>query len=156
MAVSLPGRVDTVSMVRMAASRQRIGIMNLKCIDTIRLGGYKGLMETATLIFKALSEEPRLRILNLLLTRGELCVCDIMASLELPQSTASRHLAYLKKTGWVDDRREGVWIHYSISKSTNALRQELAPLLKRHLAASGVTVDDQRRLEEFCKRNTCA
>ncbi len=125
-------------------------------IDKIRLGEYKDFMETTTLIFKALSEEPRLRILNLLLTRGELCVCDIMASLELPQSTASRHLAYLKKTGWVDDRREGVWIYYSIASNGNALLQDLVPLLKRHLAASGVTIDDQRRLEEFCRRNTCS
>jgi ArsR family transcriptional regulator len=113
-------------------------------------------MESISLIFKALSEEPRLRILNLLLTHGELCVCDIMAALELPQSTASRHLAYLKKTGWVDDRREAVWIHYSIARNASALLQELVPLLKRHLAASGVTIADQQRLEAFCRHNSCA
>ncbi len=113
-------------------------------------------MESISLVFKALSEEPRLRILNLLLTQGELCVCDIMAALELPQSTASRHLAYLKKSGWVDDRREAVWIYYSISRNANALRQDLVPLLKQHLAASGVSIADQRRLDEFSKHNSCA
>lgn len=113
-------------------------------------------METTCLIFKALSEEPRLRILNLLLTHGELCVCDIMAALELPQSTASRHLAYLKKSGWVDDRREAVWIYYSIARNGTTLLQDLVPLLKQHLAASGVTIADQRRLEEFSRHNSCA
>ena len=113
-------------------------------------------METTALIFKALSEETRLRILNLLLTHGELCVCDIMAALELPQSTASRHLAYLKKAGWVDDRREAVWIYYSLAKDENTLRQELVPLLRRHLAAIGVSAADQKRLEEFSKHNSCA
>jgi ArsR family transcriptional regulator len=130
--------------------------MNSTSVDIIRLAGYKVVMETTCLIFKALSEEPRLRILNLLLTHGELCVCDIMAALELPQSTASRHLAYLKKTGWVDDRREAVWIHYSIARDTQPLLQDLVPLLKRHLAASGVTIADQQRLEAFSRHNSCA
>ncbi|MBU4034431.1 MAG: metalloregulator ArsR/SmtB family transcription factor, partial [Proteobacteria bacterium] len=52
-------------------------------------------MQTTAQFFKALSEEPRLRILALLLS-GELCVCDLMAVLQLPQSTISRHLAYLR------------------------------------------------------------
>jgi len=131
-------------------------LAQLNGVDIIRLGGYKDLMETPSLIFKALSEEPRLRILNLLLTHGELCVCDIMAALELPQSTASRHLAYLKKTGWVDDRREAVWIYYSIARNGNTLLQDLVPLLKQHLAAAGATDADQRRLEEFSRHNSCA
>ena len=118
---------------------------SLEGVDIIRLSGYKGHMETASLIFKALSEEPRLRILNLLLTRGELCVCDIMAALKIPQSTASRHLAYLRKAGLVDDRREAVWIYYSIAKNRNALLQDLLPLLKQHLATSSATIADQRR-----------
>ena len=65
-------------------------------------------------IFKALGEENRLRILNLL-RHGELCVCDIMEVLQLPQSTASRHLAYLRNAGWVNARRGGKWIYYSLN-----------------------------------------
>nr|HXK57067.1 metalloregulator ArsR/SmtB family transcription factor [Gammaproteobacteria bacterium] len=56
-------------------------------------------MKVIARLFKALSDETRLRILCLLL-EGELCVCDIMAVLQLPQSTVSRHLAYLKNAGW--------------------------------------------------------
>ncbi|HEX9779019.1 MAG TPA: metalloregulator ArsR/SmtB family transcription factor, partial [Geopsychrobacteraceae bacterium] len=60
-------------------------------------------MKTTTRLFKALSDETRLRILALL-QAGELCVCDLMAILDLPQSTVSRHLAYLRNAGLVDDR----------------------------------------------------
>ena len=62
-------------------------------------------------LYKALADETRLRILALLLAEGELCVCDIIAALKLPQSTISRHLAYLRKTRWVNDRRCGLWIY---------------------------------------------
>ncbi len=55
-------------------------------------------------MFKALGDETRLRILGLL-RYGELCVCDIVEVLELPQSTASRHLAYLKNSKWVTGTR---------------------------------------------------
>lgn len=65
-------------------------------------------------LFKALADETRLRILNLLV-RGELCVCDIMAVLDIGQSKASRHLAYLRNAGLVDDRRDGVWMYYTLS-----------------------------------------
>jgi ArsR family transcriptional regulator len=51
---------------------------------------------------KALSDPIRLRIVLLLQAEGELCVCDLMAVLRLPQSTVSRHLAYLKRSCWVD------------------------------------------------------
>ena len=65
-------------------------------------------------IFRALGDENRLRILSLL-RHGELCVCDIMEVLKLPQSTASRHLAYLRNAGWVNARRGGKWIYYRLS-----------------------------------------
>ena len=73
----------------------------------------KQLVEMETL-FKALADATRLRILGLLLT-GEVCVCDIHESLKIPQSKASRHLAYLRRSGLVDTRREGLWIHYRLA-----------------------------------------
>lgn len=80
----------------------------------IRIGGYISEMKTTAKLFKALSDETRLRILSLL-TAGELCVCDLMEVLQLPQSTVSRHLAYLRNTGLVDDRRQGVWMYYRLT-----------------------------------------
>ena len=68
-------------------------------------------MET---LFKALADATRLRILGLLLT-GEVCVCHIHESLKIPQPKASRHLAYLRKAGLVDTRRDGLWVHYRMA-----------------------------------------
>ena len=65
--------------------------------------------------FKALADTNRLRILNLLL-HGELCVCDIQFVLETSQPHASRHLAYLKNSGLVVDRRDGYRIYYRLSE----------------------------------------
>ncbi len=64
-------------------------------------------------MFKALGDESRLRILGLL-SQGELCVCDIMEVLNLPQSTASRHLAYLKNSKWICGTRRGKWMYYQL------------------------------------------
>jgi ArsR family transcriptional regulator len=68
-------------------------------------------------IFKALAESIRLRII-LLLTEGELCVCDLTELLSLPQSTVSRHMSRLKNAGLITDRRVGKWVHYTINKET--------------------------------------
>lgn len=112
-------------------------------------------MKTMARIFKALADESRLRILALLLD-GELCVCDLMAVLQLPQSTVSRHLAYLKNSGWVDDRREGVWMYYSIRDNGGALQASLIPVLKKQLTASEAAAEDQQRLAGLSRNNSCA
>ena len=67
-------------------------------------------------MYKALSEEIRLRIVMLLM-EGELCVCDLMAVFEEPQSKISRHLAYLRHSGLIQGRRDGVWMHYVLKES---------------------------------------
>lgn len=67
-------------------------------------------------VFKALADKTRLRILALLGT-NEVCVCHLHDSLDVPQPTVSRHLAYLRRTGLVDVRRDGVWMHYQIAQS---------------------------------------
>jgi ArsR family transcriptional regulator len=77
---------------------------------------------------KALADRTRLRILALL-GNNEVCVCHIHDSLGLPQPAVSRHLAYLRRTGLVMARRDGVWMHYRISPS-------LAPEIRQVLDAS--------------------
>jgi ArsR family transcriptional regulator len=72
------------------------------------------------ILFNALADETRLRILNLL-NEGELCVCDLMKVLKEPQSKISRHLAYLRQAGLVQGRREGLWMHYRLSRQTAKL-----------------------------------
>jgi len=61
---------------------------------------------------KSLSDETRLRILNLLFEK-ELCVCDIMAALKISQAKASRHLIYMKNAGLLKDRKSAQWVYYS-------------------------------------------
>lgn len=63
--------------------------------------------------FKALADETRIKILNLLEVR-EMCVCEIMVALDLTQPTASHHLGLLENAGLVRDRKEGKWVFYSL------------------------------------------
>ena len=65
-------------------------------------------------VFKALSDSTRLRILGLLLVR-EMCVCEVMAALNLTQPTASHHLRILENAELVKDRKQGKWVFYSIA-----------------------------------------
>jgi ArsR family transcriptional regulator len=76
--------------------------------------------------FKALSDETRLQIVTLLLEQDELCVCDLVGALGQTQSKISRHLRYLYNAGLVEDRREGLWMHYRLSA---AMRPEQAAIL---------------------------
>lgn len=99
-------------------------------------------------LFKALSEEIRLRIIGLL-ADGELCVCDLMAVLDLPQSTISRHLSYLRNAGWLAGERRGVWMYYRLADDDNILRAELLPVLKKQLDTLAETTRDRTRLAEY-------
>lgn len=100
-------------------------------------------------IFKSLGDETRLRIMALLVKgREELCVCDIMAALNLPQSTVSRHLSYLKNAGLVDDRRQGIWMYYRINKAGVRHAADLFDLLAAILFETEQTAQDRYRLEE--------
>jgi ArsR family transcriptional regulator len=105
-------------------------------------------MQTEAKIFKAMADETRLRILVLLLD-GELCVCEIIAALELPQSTVSRHLAYLKKSGWVCDRKQGLWMYYRLNRDEHVLTSGLIRLLEQHLVDEPGVVTAVARLQVF-------
>jgi len=74
---------------------------------------------TLVSLYQALADATRLRILAILADTpggpgGELCVCHLHASLGVSQPTTSRHLAYLRKAGLVEARRDGVWMHYRL------------------------------------------
>ena len=98
---------------------------------------------------KALSDPIRLRIILLLQSQGELCVCDLMAVLKLPQSTVSRHLAYLKRSCWVDIRREGVWMYYSLSRESCTICKEMLQTLKQHASILPEANSDRTALALF-------
>jgi len=75
----------------------------------------------STRIFKALSEEPRVRILNLLQHHGEMCISDIEQILDYTQTKTSRHMAYLKNAGIVGYRKSDQWIFYYIQDEVQGL-----------------------------------
>ncbi len=75
-------------------------------------------------LFKAFADPVRLRIMSLL-ADGEVCVCHLHEALKLPQSTVSRHLAYLRKRGLVLGRKEGLWVHYRLAKPSGELHRKL-------------------------------
>jgi len=102
-------------------------------------------------IFKALSEETRLRVLKLL-DHGELCVCDIVAALDMIQPKISFHLAVLKDAGLIKDRKQGKWVHYKIDDSDMFRRFLILSTLERISAES--VKKDNKRLAEFLKNKT--
>jgi ArsR family transcriptional regulator len=103
-------------------------------------------MEEIVRQFKALSDETRLRILHLLLC-GELCICHLVDVLDLPQSTISRHMAYLKNAGLVTDRRESVWIYYSLAKPRNKIHGYQLKCLSECFEGHEILKRDSVRLE---------
>lgn len=106
-------------------------------------------MKTTVNIFKSLADETRMRLLLLLQGRDELCVCDLMHALDIPQSTVSRHLAYLKKNGWLHDRRGGVWMYYSLKRDLDPFLQAQLVLIINTLAGSSVCQTDRERLFSY-------
>ena len=78
-------------------------------------------------VFKALSDETRIRLLKLLQQR-ELCVCELMQALNMTQSRVSRNLGILKDAGLVKDRRDGLWVHYSLND--NSFNKHAGPILE--------------------------
>ena len=102
-------------------------------------------------ILKALSDPVRLRIILLLQSEGELCVCNLMAVLGLPQSTVSRHLAYLKRSCWVDIRRQGVWMYYQLSQESCPICREMLQVLKQHANDLPEAKADRVALSAFLK-----
>ncbi len=101
------------------------------------------------LFFQALGDKTRLRLLNLMGDQ-EICVCFFVEILGQPQPKISRHLAYLRRAGIVEARRDGKWMHYRIVMPPNigaaqVLHQTLAWLKEEKSMQS-----DLARLSKAC------
>ena len=103
-------------------------------------------MNDLVIIFKALSDETRLRIIKLL-EGGELCVCDITAALDMVQPKVSFHLSALKEAGLTKDRKSGKWIHYSLNEKDLFRRMLILSACER-MQESAVS-EDRKRLNAF-------
>lgn len=111
--------VDSLLKTLAENRRKRYYICISRCMRQAKVDG----------MFKAFADQTRLRILNLLKHERELCVCDIMTVLSLPQSKVSRHLAYLRRAGLVTDRRDGLWNYYALARPTGHFHRSLVSCL---------------------------
>jgi ArsR family transcriptional regulator len=86
-------------------------------------------MDKPNKVFKAFSDETRLRILNLLAQR-DCCVCEFQQLLRVPQPKISRHLAYLRRSRLVETRKCGKWVTYSLAEARESVHAALLHCVK--------------------------
>ena len=104
-------------------------------------------LDESTTTLKAFADPVRLRLLNLLADDREVCVCHLHEALDLPQPTVSRHLAYLRKSGLVTGRKEGLWVHYRLARSRTGLGRILIGCLGSCLGDREIFGEDLKRLD---------
>lgn len=105
---------------------------------------------------KALADETRLRIMHLLLSVGDLCVCDLETALAISQSKASRHLQTLKQAQLVDDRRDATWVYYRISEELDETARTALVALLEALSENTQAKADVERAHELRRSPRCA
>src|SRR3989304_6145085 len=97
------------------------------------------------LLFRALADRTRLRLLNLM-GEDEVCVCFLVEALKLTQPKISRHLAYLRRAGLVAARREGKWMHYRLVTPSDPLATAIFAAVRSGLSGDSVMQSDRSRL----------
>jgi len=113
----------------------------------------------STRIFKALSEEPRVRILNLLQNHGEMCISDIEQILDYTQTKTSRHMSYLKNAGIVGYRKSDQWIFYYILDEVQGLFSQIWNYIEKdHILSKDIEIlkvmYSNRELAIFRQKNS--
>ena len=112
----------------------------------------EGKIDTLIKVFKSISDITRLRIIKILQEKDELCVCEIVQALDISQTRASRNLGILKNAGFVVDRRDGLWIYYSINKEmSNQYHMQINILIKDWLNNEKIVQKDKERLKKINK-----
>jgi ArsR family transcriptional regulator, arsenate/arsenite/antimonite-responsive transcriptional repressor len=101
------------------------------------------------LFFKALADQTRLRLLNLIGDR-EVCVCYFVEILGTHQPKISRHLAYLRDAGIVNARREGKWMHYRIAEPSNPIAKHMLGEILEWLKSDSRMQAERAKLEGIC------
>jgi ArsR family transcriptional regulator len=106
-------------------------------------------MRDLSLFFAALADENRLRLL-FLMKEGEICVCYLQEVLQTNQPKISRHLAYLKRAGLVEARRDGKWMHYRLKKLEPDFERILTDSLQCLGKLAQIKKDSQRLKQVLC------
>ena len=100
-------------------------------------------------IMRALADSTRLRVINLLFSHEELCVCELTVAMAIVQPKVSRHLAILREAGLVLDRREGLWIHYRIHPDLPAWVNRLLAAVQDGCQGKKPYTEDEKRLSSL-------
>ncbi|MFZ0411183.1 MAG: metalloregulator ArsR/SmtB family transcription factor [Candidatus Acidiferrales bacterium] len=100
-------------------------------------------------MFRAFSDRTRLRILHLLV-QDDMCVCDIVSIIRVPQPRASRHLAYLRKAGLIEKRKQGLWAYYKLIAPASSFHRSLIECLKECFRDVPELARDAKRASRVC------
>jgi ArsR family transcriptional regulator len=106
-------------------------------------------------VLKAISDESRLRILNLIVAADEICVCDIERTLGFSQTKVSRHLTILKAADLVRDRRQGLWTLYTYVGNNEPSHRMILKGVMENFASQSVFQEDVANLRQAVKKGTC-
>ena len=109
----------------------------------------KGKEYSVELLFKALADRTRLRVINLI-GNDEICVCFFVEVLNTNQPKISRHLAYLRRAGLVSTRRDGKWMHYRLVEPPDEHAARIFREVRAWLANDPEMQRDKARLAKLC------
>ncbi len=128
--------------MQMSETVEEVDECEVKGVDAGKVAAVRGLVDAADAarlaeLFKLLGDPTRARILYALLEAGELCVCDISETVEIPESTASHALRLLRTAGIVRNRRDGRMVHYSLDDAHVRMLLDLSLQHLRHDQGSG-------------------
>jgi ArsR family transcriptional regulator len=105
-----------------------------------------------TTLFHILSDETRLRALALIHASGELCICELVHALDLPQPKISRHMATMRDAGIVTPRRDAQWVYYALNPALPDWQQQVLTAAMQGLNGHETTAADLARLKSMANR----
>ena len=112
-------------------------------------------MKQSVILFKALADKNRIRILKMLEKRS-LCVCEITAILGLANSTTSKHLSILKDAKLIFEQKEGKWVNYHLNKTTqNKYAREALTLIKTWMNEDDIIQKDLVKIDQVNRIDLC-
>jgi ArsR family transcriptional regulator len=112
-------------------------------------------MRVVVKIFKALSDQNRLRIIKML-EQKPLCVCEITSILNLATSTVSKHLYLLREAGLISDKKEGKWVNYNLASTFGGQYvQEMLRLFSTWLQEDQVIAADRQKVRTIDRNKIC-
>lgn len=114
-----------------------------------------GTLNKITKVLKALADENRVRILNLLSEKEDLCVCEIREIIGLSQPTISSHLKTLENNGLVTFRKDGKWVNYSINPYSDTETKQILESIFEVIRKDSEVKKDQSRVNKVNRKKLC-